>query len=118
MKTNATIPSSREVREFTREGYAVWKTLKSGSGINKNEAGSAAGPALARSIGMNYSEWVTRVQVIKGDKGHFIVLVNVKGDKIYEFVDEFNKTGRISHCGFHQERNGLGEETGGTQDRG
>ena len=104
MKKNANIPSSSssEVREYARDGYSVWTTLKSGS-INKKEAVingrecNRTGPAIARTIGMTYSNWITRVQVIKWDKGHFIAWVNVKEDKVYEFVEDFNSTKKISH---------------------
>ncbi len=90
------------MREYERNGYSVWTNVISG-GINRNEAVikgkecDRTGPAIARKIAMSYSDWITRVQVIKWSKGHFIAWVNVKSDKIYDFVEVFNSTRKIAH---------------------
>ena len=51
--------------------------------------------SLARKIGNGCDDWLTRVQVVKKGKQRFVAWVTVKGDKMYEFVDLFNKEKRI-----------------------
>jgi len=49
-------------------------------------------------IGEEYGDWLTRVQVIKKKGQHrFVAWMTVKGDRIYEFVEFFNKQKRTSN---------------------
>jgi len=87
--------TSGDIREYERDGYAVWTSTPKGTGVNKNEVVlkgkgcNRTAPSIARTIGGKFKEWVTRAQVIRWEKGQFIAWVNVQDDKLYEFVDEF-----------------------------
>ncbi len=78
---NANVSSQRSVRQYQRDGYAVWTTLEAGLPVNKKEVVikgkgcQRTDAAMARTIGSQYQDWVTRAQVIRWDKGDFIAWV-------------------------------------------
>ncbi len=75
MEMNANIHEGGDIREYTRDGYAVWTTLERGVPINKKEVVikgrkcQRTNTAMAKVIGMACKDWVTRVQVIRWPKG-------------------------------------------------
>ena len=96
--------STNLVKEYGNSRYAVWTTARKGSRPSDREVvitGNGNGvsqSSLARKIGEEFGDWLNRVQVIKR-KGQqrFVAWVTVKGDRIYDFVELFNKERRIGN---------------------
>ena len=91
-------------REYETSRYAVWTTLPRGTTPSSKEViitgrcDDLPKSALARKIGVDSGDRLTRVQVIKKGPNRFVAWVTVVSDNIYPFVDFFNSSKKMSGC--------------------
>ncbi len=93
MKKQTHIPA----REYETSRYAVWTTLPRGATpcskevIITRRCDDFPKSSLARKIGLDSGDRLTRVQVIKNGLNRFVAWVTVVSDNIYPFVDFFQQ---------------------------
>ena len=92
------------VREYENPRYAVWTTAPRGTAPSSKEViitgkcDDSPKAALAKKIGLDFGDLLTRVQVIKKGPKRFVAWVTVVDDNIYPFVESFNRNKKMSGC--------------------